>query len=60
MNKILRIEKKVEEKTQIEDIEKYRGNPREFYKHWKTFKMGYIPGTQFVEDEKGEIIISPK
>lgn len=44
----------------IEEIDKYWGNPREFYKHCKTFKMGCIPNTQFVEHEKGEIITSPE
>lgn len=60
VNKILRREKRRAEKMRIEEIEKYRGNPKEFYKYCKTFKMGYIPNTQFVEDEEGEIITSPE
>lgn len=32
----------------------------QFYKHCKKYKLEYIPSTQFVEDEKGEIIIVPK
>jgi len=47
-------------KMRIEEIEKYRGNPREFYKHCKTFKMRSILNTQFVEEDKGEIITSPE
>jgi len=42
----------------IEKTEKHKGNPRAFYKYCKTIKMGQIPKTQFMEDEKGDIITS--
>jgi len=58
VNKILRREKRIAEITRIEEIEKYRGNLREFYKHSKTFKIENISNTQFMEDEEEEIITS--
>lgn len=46
-------------KTKLEQAgKKYKEKPRKFYKHCKIIKWGYIPSTQFAEDEKEEMITS--
>jgi len=52
----IRREKRLWEKERIEQIEKNSTNPRLFFNQTKEQKMGYIPKTEIMIDEKGALV----
>lgn len=44
------------EKEKIEKLERYRYNPIEFIKHYKTLKNGYKPIMQFIVIKEGNLL----
>jgi len=50
----MRQEIRIMEKENIERLERYRYNPKEFLRHCKTLKNGYKSITQFIVNGEGE------
>ncbi|VVC27148.1 Endonuclease/exonuclease/phosphatase,Reverse transcriptase domain [Cinara cedri] len=53
---LIRKEKRIAEKERLGEIENFKHNPREFFKHCKTFKNRFIPAIQMIEDNNGALI----
>jgi len=56
VTKLIRKEEKKSEKAKIEEIERYKYNPREFFKRCKAIKFGFLPHTLSLVDENGALI----
>jgi hypothetical protein len=60
VSRLIRKEKRMLEKAKIEEIERYKYNPREFFKRCKTIKAGFIPPILSLIDENGALIYGPE
>lgn len=58
--KIIRQQKRTAEKKKIKEMEKYRHNPKEFFRRCKSLKNGYRPTICSLTNEKGDLIINSK
>lgn len=56
VTKLIRKEKRMAEKARIEEIEKYKYNPREFFRRCKAIKPSFCPHTLFLVDESSALI----
>jgi len=44
------------EKEKIENLERFRYNPKEFFRYCKVLKNRYKPITQFIVNEEGDLV----
>ncbi|KAL4113922.1 hypothetical protein QTP88_017474 [Uroleucon formosanum] len=58
--KIIRQHKRTAEKEKIKEMEKYRRNPKEFFRRCKSLKNGYKPAICSLINEKGDLIMNSK
>lgn len=56
VSRLIRKEKIMSEKARIEEIERCKYNPREFFKRCKVIKTGFIPPILSLVDESGFLI----
>jgi len=56
---LIRKEKRISGKAKIEEIDRYKYNPRQFFKRCKTVKFSFLRLTLSLVDENGALISGP-